>query len=105
MFIINGITLVFERMMEKIPKKSRWDQAPTPLTTVPVLSVRDPVVHKLISHIEYLTKQIREQPNHSRNEIERLEAEVFILKKMKMLNLNQKKIYHQIKISNNVLQH
>jgi len=80
MFIINGITLVFERMMEKIPKKSRWDQAPTPLTTVPVLSVRDPVVHKLISHIEYLTKQLREQPNHSRNEIERLEAEVFILK-------------------------
>jgi len=97
MFSINGIPLVFERMMEKIPRKSRWDQPTDPLTTIPVLSVRDPVVHKLISHIEYLTKQLRgkriyfdcirifilimiEQPNHTRNELERLEAEVFILK-------------------------
>jgi hypothetical protein len=59
MFIINGIPLVFERMMEKITKKSRWDQQPTPLATTPILSVRDPVVHKLISHIEYLTKELR----------------------------------------------
>ncbi len=59
MFIINGITLVFERMMEKIPRKSRWNQAPIPLTTTPILSVRDSVVCKLISHIEYLTKQLR----------------------------------------------
>jgi hypothetical protein len=83
--------------MEKIPRKSRWDQPTDPITTIPVLSVRDPVVHKLISHIEYLTKQLRgkriyfdcirifilimiEQPNHTRNELERLEAEVFILK-------------------------
>jgi len=80
MFIIDGIPLVFERMMEKIYKKSRWDQPPTPLTTAPILSVREPIVHKLITHIEYLTKQLREQPNHSRNEIERLQAEVFILK-------------------------
>jgi len=80
MFIIDGVSLVFERMMEKINKKSRWDQPPVPLTTIPLLSVRDPVVHKLISHIEYLTKQLREQPSHSRNEMERLEAEVFILK-------------------------
>jgi hypothetical protein len=58
MFIINGIPLQFERMMEKIPKKSRWDQGPDPLTTTPILSVRDPVVHKLVSHIEYLTKQL-----------------------------------------------
>ncbi len=59
MFVINGISLVFERMMEKIIKKSRWDEAPAPLTTVPVLSARDPVIHKLMSHIEYLTKQLR----------------------------------------------
>lgn len=58
-FIINGIPLVFERMMEKIVKKSRWNQVSTPLANIPVLSVRDPVVHKLISHIEYLTKQLR----------------------------------------------
>ena len=59
MFIVNGIPLVFERMMEYIPKKSRWDQRPDPLTTIPVLSKRDPVVHKLIKHIEYLAKQIQ----------------------------------------------
>jgi len=80
MFIINGIPLQFERMMEKIPKKSRWDQGPDSLTTTPILSVRDPVVHKLVSHIEYLTKQLGEKSNHTRNEIKRLEAEVFILK-------------------------
>jgi len=76
-FMIEGEPLILERM---IPKKSRWDQVPSLLTTTPILSVRDPVVHKLMTHIEYLTKQIREQPNHSQNEIERLEAEVFILK-------------------------
>ena len=58
-FIVNGIPLVFERMMEQIPKKSRWDQAPDPLTTIPILSKRDPLVHKLMKHIEYLTKQLR----------------------------------------------
>ncbi|CAF3766702.1 unnamed protein product [Rotaria sp. Silwood1] len=80
MFIIDDVPLVFERIIEKINKKSRWDQSSAPLTTIPVLSVRDPVVYKLISHIEYLTKQLRDQPNHSRDKIERLEAEVFILK-------------------------
>ncbi|CAF0987292.1 unnamed protein product [Rotaria sordida] len=80
MFIIDGAPLVFERIMEKIKKTSRWDQPSAPLTTKPVLSVRDPVAHKLISHIEYLTKQLREQPSYSRDKIERLEAEVFILK-------------------------
>ncbi|CAF1335677.1 unnamed protein product [Adineta steineri] len=79
-FIINNVPLVFERMIEKINKKSRWDQGPSPLPTGSVLPVRDPVIHKLISHIEYLAKQLRELPNHSRNEIERLQAEVFILK-------------------------
>jgi len=79
-FMIEDEPLILERMIPKIPKKSRWDQVPSLLTTTPVLSVRDPVVHKLMTHIEYLTKQIREQPNHSQNEIERLEAEVFILK-------------------------
>jgi hypothetical protein len=59
MFMIDEIQLVFERMMEKIEKKSRWDQAPAPLTTVPLLSAREPVVHKLISHIEYLTRRLR----------------------------------------------
>jgi RNA recognition motif-containing protein len=59
MFIINNISLVFERMMEKITKKSRWDEAPTPSITIPVLSARNPVVHKLMNHIEYLTKQLR----------------------------------------------
>lgn len=59
MFIVNGIPLVFERMMEHIPKKSRWDQQSEPLATIPVLSQRDPVVYKLIKHIEYLTRQIR----------------------------------------------
>jgi len=58
-FIIDGVPLVFERMMNKIKKTSRWDQTSAPLTTLPVLSVRDPVVHKLISHIEYLGKQLR----------------------------------------------
>jgi hypothetical protein len=58
-FIIDGVPLVFDRMMNKIKKKSRWDQTSPPLTTLPVLSVRDPVVHKLISHIEYLGKQLR----------------------------------------------
>lgn len=58
-FIVNGIPLVFERMMEQIPKKSRWDQPSAPLTTTPVLSVRDPVVHKLVRHIECLAKQLR----------------------------------------------
>ncbi|CAF2794032.1 unnamed protein product [Rotaria sp. Silwood2] len=80
MFIIDDVPLVFERIIEKVNKKSRWDQSSAPLTTKPILSVRDPVVHKLISHIEYLTKQLREQPSHSQNKIERLEAEVFILK-------------------------
>lgn len=56
---IERIPLVFERMMEKIRKKSRWDQKPTTLSTTPVLAVRDPLAHKLISHIEYLTKQLR----------------------------------------------
>jgi hypothetical protein len=67
MFSINGIPLVFERMMDKIPRKSRWDQPPDPLSTIPVLSVRDPVVHKLISHIEYLTKQLRGRRIHFKN--------------------------------------
>jgi hypothetical protein len=62
-FIIDGVPLVFEQMMNKIKKKSRWDQTPAPLTTLPVLSVRDPVVHKLISHIEYLGKQLRGKRN------------------------------------------
>jgi hypothetical protein len=79
-YMINGESIILERIIQKLNKKSRWDQPPIPLTTIPTLSARDPIVHKLITHIEYLTKQIREQPNHSRNEIERLEAEVFILK-------------------------
>jgi len=58
-FIIDGVPLVFEQMPNKIKKKSRWDQTLAPLSTLPVLSVRDPVVHKLISHIEYLGKQLR----------------------------------------------
>lgn len=58
-FVVNEIPLVFERMMEQIPKKSRWDQASDPLTAIPVLSKRDPVVYKLMKHIEYLTKQLR----------------------------------------------
>ncbi len=76
MFNINGIPLAFDRMMDKIPRKSRWDQPAQPLSTIPILPVRDPVAHKLISHIEYLTKQLGEQ----RNQVERLEAAVFILK-------------------------
>ena len=56
---IERIPLVFERMMEKIRKTSRWDQKPTSLSATPVLAVRDPLVHKLVSHIEYLTKQLR----------------------------------------------
>lgn len=59
MFLIDDMPLVFERMMEKIPKKSRWDQPPPPLSTLPLLSDRNPVMYKLISHIEYLTKQLR----------------------------------------------
>ncbi len=77
MFIINDIPLVFERMMEKIPRKSRWDQAPLPLTTTPILSVRDPVVHKLISHIEYLTKQLRGKTSTFAN-IRKTDVDIFL---------------------------
>lgn len=49
----------FERILEKPKRKSRWDQAPVPLSTQPILAVRNPVVYKLLTHIEYLTKQIR----------------------------------------------
>lgn len=59
MFVINGIPLVFERMMERIPKQSRWDQESVPASNKEVLSVRDPVVYKLMCHIEYLSKQLR----------------------------------------------
>ncbi|UJR36752.1 hypothetical protein I4U23_029467 [Adineta vaga] len=79
-FQIDNTPLVFERMMEKIKKKSRWDQTSTPLASVPVLAVRDPLTHKLINHIEYLTKQLREQPSQTENKINRLEVEVFKLK-------------------------
>ncbi|CAF3333306.1 unnamed protein product [Rotaria socialis] len=79
-FIYDGVPLVFERMMEKRNPKSRWDQVVVPLTTKPILADRDPVVYKLLTHIEYLAKQLRGQPNQARNKIEQLEAEVFILK-------------------------
>ncbi|CAF1126924.1 unnamed protein product [Adineta ricciae] len=77
---IERIPLVFERMMEKIRKTSRWDQKPTCLSNTPVLAVRDPLVNKLVSHIEYLTKQLREQPGCIQNQINKLEAEVFVLR-------------------------
>ncbi|CAF4410860.1 unnamed protein product, partial [Rotaria magnacalcarata] len=56
------------------------DQVVVPLTTKPILADRDPVVYKLLIHIEHLAKQLRGQPNQARNKIEQLEAEVFILK-------------------------
>lgn len=58
-FTINDEPLVLQRIIAKINRKSRWDQPSQPLTILPVLSVRDPLMHKLLSHIEYLTKRLR----------------------------------------------
>jgi hypothetical protein len=59
MFVIDGVQLKFERILSKMPRLSRWDQPTMPLTVVPVLSVRNPILYQLISHIEYLTKRLR----------------------------------------------
>lgn len=101
-FVINDVPLVFERMMQRIPRKSRWDQLPIPIANTPVLSVRDPVVYKLIGHIEYLTKQIREQPNHLRNEINRLESEVFILKNQNATLKSKKNVEQRLTVLENI---
>jgi hypothetical protein len=59
MFMVNDETLILERIMPKPNQTSRWNEPSVPLSTVPVLSERDPVVYKLITHIERLVKQLR----------------------------------------------
>ena len=58
-WMVHGEVLALERLMTRPVKRSRWDQRPTPSSTLPVLSERNPVVHQLITHIEYLAKQLR----------------------------------------------
>ncbi|CAF1006701.1 unnamed protein product [Adineta steineri] len=56
---INNKTLTLERMIQK---------------------KRDPIVGRLLNQNEYLLKQLRDKQNNSRDDIEQLEAEIFILK-------------------------
>ena len=56
MFMIDGQTLQLERLLaRKKPRHSRWDQT----SNVTTLAVRNPLMYKLISHIEYLSKQLQ----------------------------------------------
>jgi hypothetical protein len=93
-FKVNNESLVLKPMIRQ--KRSQWKQPPPP-PPLPVFPKRGPVVHQLLLQIEHLSKQLRgkklsimiylkslsnflEQPGNSRHEIERLEAEIFILK-------------------------
>lgn len=78
MFTVNGQTLQLERILaRKKPRRSRWDQQPSDVTT---LAVRNPLMYKLVGHIEYLNKQLQERPTQCREEVQRLENEVVTLK-------------------------
>ena len=63
-WMIHGEGPTLERLMTRPIKRSRWDQRPTPSSSLPVLAERNPVVHQLITHIEYLAKQLRGESVH-----------------------------------------
>ncbi|CAF1662850.1 unnamed protein product [Adineta ricciae] len=69
-FQINGQSLILERLVRK-SRTQQQQQRKQP---------RDVVVDQLLDRIASLSRQLREKPENSRNEIERLEAELFIIK-------------------------
>jgi hypothetical protein len=109
MFMINDQIVQMERILaKKKPRRSRWDQTNDVMT----LSVRNPLMYKLVSHIEYLSKQLQgkssvnllssdhslsffllllEQPTQRQQEIERLENEIVTLKNENLQLKSQKK--------------
>jgi len=88
MFMINDQIVQVERILaKKKPRRSRWDQTNDVMT----LSVRNPLMYKLVSHIEYLSKQLQEQPTQRQQEIERLENEIVTLKNENLQLKSQKK--------------
>lgn len=62
-FRINNCSLQLERIMTKSHRKTRWDDPSQPLTNQPTLAQRNPLVYRLLSHIEYLTKKLRGKKN------------------------------------------
>ena len=70
-WMIHGEVPTLERLMTRPIKRSRWDQRPTPSSGLPVLAERNPVVHQLITHIEYLAKQLRGESVHLKRKSEK----------------------------------
>ncbi|UJR09450.1 hypothetical protein I4U23_013689 [Adineta vaga] len=70
-FQIDSQPLILERLIRK-NRLQQQQQQQKPM--------RDSVIEQLWDQIEYLSKQLREKPGNSRCEIERLQAELFVLK-------------------------
>ncbi|CAF1096353.1 unnamed protein product [Adineta ricciae] len=91
-FQINGQSLILERFVRKGRIQQRQQQQRK--------QPRDVVIDQLLDRIASLSRQLREKPENSRNEIERLEAELFVIKNENVQLKSQQQRTALIDISN-----